>query len=287
MDRRDRIGRIRLKRGNFTLEDRAATVILVAQVNIDCVDTNSPGRNERAFQKTMRIAFQVVAVLERARLAFVDVDRHQTRRGFGRYQFPFAAGGETGTTQAAQAGVFHRRDHVGGLLCSGDAGRRERISAGGAIRRVIDAAGSNGTCTGVSYVTGLNRLLHLLGGCVRNRILADDCNRRGFAAAHTRSMQHAHTSAEQRGQFREQIMRTCEIASDRIADADRNRRRRSIALFDHVKVVIERRHFVDFRHRHLHLGRQRDQMAGRKAAVTVLDLVQMLDQQIPAARRIA
>ena len=59
------------------------------------------------------------------------------------------------------------------------------------------------------------------------------------------------------------------------------------ALFDHVEVVVERRHFVDFRHRHLHLVRERDQMRRGQAAVPVLNLVQMLDQQIAAARRIA
>ena len=63
--------------------------------------------------------------------------------------------------------------------------------------------------------------------------------------------------------------------------------RRSLALFDHVEVVVERRHLVDLRHRHLHLVRKRDQMRRGQAAVMVLNLVQVLDQEIAAARRIA
>ena len=60
-----------------------------------------------------------------------------------------------------------------------------------------------------------------------------------------------------------------------------------LAFLHHVEVVIEGRHLVDLGHRHLHLGRQRDEMRGRQAAVAVLDLVEVLDQQVAAARRVA
>ena len=145
MDRRDRAGRIRLERGDLALEDRAAAVIFVAEVNIDRLDADSPRRDQRAFEKAMRIALQIVAVLECPRLALVDVDRHQARRGLGRHQLPFAAGGEAGAAEAAQAGIFHHRDDFGGLFFSGDARRRQRVSARGAVRCVIDVAGSDDT----------------------------------------------------------------------------------------------------------------------------------------------
>ena len=60
-----------------------------------------------------------------------------------------------------------------------------------------------------------------------------------------------------------------------------------LALFDHVEVVVERRHFVDLGHRHLQFTRERNEMPRLQAAVAVLDLVQVLDQQIAAAWRIA
>ena len=52
-------------------------------------------------------------------------------------------------------------------------------------------------------------------------------------------------------------------------------------------MVIERGHFVDLGHRHLHLGRERDQVRCGEAAEAILNPVQMLDQQIPATRGIA
>ena len=81
-----RVRRIRLQRRDLALEDRAAAVILVAQVDVDRVDADRPRRDQRAFEKAVRIALEVVAVLERARLALVDVDRQQARRRLGRHQ---------------------------------------------------------------------------------------------------------------------------------------------------------------------------------------------------------
>ena len=63
--------------------------------------------------------------------------------------------------------------------------------------------------------------------------------------------------------------------------------RRRLALLDDVEVVIEGGHFVDLGHRHLQLGRERDQMRGGQAAVAILNPVQVLDEQIAPARRIA
>src|SRR6185503_14778518 len=65
------------------------------------------------------------------------------------------------------------------------------------------------------------------------------------------------------------------------------RRRRRVAFLDDVEMVIERRHFVHLGHREAHLLRERDEMRGAQAAVPVLDAVQVLDQQVAAARRVA
>ena len=116
VNRRKRARRIRLQRGDLALQDRAAAVILVAQIDVDRVDADRPGGNERTFEKPVRVALEVVAVLERARLALVDVDGHQPRRRLGRHQLPLAAGREAGASEAAQARVLHHRDDVRGLL---------------------------------------------------------------------------------------------------------------------------------------------------------------------------
>ena len=48
-------------------------------------------------------------------------------------------------------------------------------------------------------------------------------------------------------------------------------------------MMIERRDFVDFGHRQLHLLRERDDVRRGKASEAVLNHVQVFDQQIPAA----
>src|SRR5205814_9775467 len=55
MDSRDGVRRFGLQFCDLALEDRAAAVILVAEVNINRVDPNGPGRDERAFNKAVRI----------------------------------------------------------------------------------------------------------------------------------------------------------------------------------------------------------------------------------------
>ena len=134
---------------------------------------------------------------------------------------------------------------------------------------------------------GLDQRRDLLGGRVRDRILADDGDRRRLAAADARRVQDAHVLAEQRRQRGQQLARAGHLARDRVADAHGDRGRRRLAFLHHVEVVIEGRHFVDLGHRHLHLGRERDQVRRGEAAEAILNLVEVLDQQIPPARGIA
>src|SRR5690554_1145183 len=88
-------------------EQRTATVIFVAQINVDFLNANRPRGNQRTFKETMRIALEIVTVLERTRFTLVDVDRHQARTVEVLYDAPFSTGRETRAAQAAQAGVFH------------------------------------------------------------------------------------------------------------------------------------------------------------------------------------
>ena len=76
------------------------------------------------------------------------------------------------------------------------------------------------------------------------------------------------------------------LAGDGIAHAHGDRRRRRVALFDHVEVVIEGR-LVHLGHRQLHLGGKSDQVRRRQTVIAVLDLVQVLDQQVAASGRVA
>ena len=122
---------------------------------------------------------------------------------------------------------------------------------------------------------------HLLRRRVRHRILA-----RRPRPARSRSGRRTARAARARpvpssaGSF---SSRSCEPASSQAIESQTRTvigGRRRLAFFHHVEVVIEGRHFVDLGHRHLHLGRERDEMRRRQAAVAILNQVQVLDQQI-------
>ena len=139
----------------------------------------------------------------------------------------------------------------------------------------------------VCHRLGLHQRGHLLGVRVRNRILADHRDRRRVAPADARRVQDANARTQQDRQLRQQRARAGHLAGDRVADAHGDGGRRCVALLDHVEMVIERRHLVDFGHRQLHLGRERDKVRRGQAAEAVLNPVQVLDQQIPPAWEIA
>src|SRR3546814_5007164 len=70
----------------------------------------------------MRVAFQVVAVLEGARLALVGIDRHEARAGKAAHDLPLLAGREAGAAEAAQAGVGEDLDELLRRPLVGEAG---------------------------------------------------------------------------------------------------------------------------------------------------------------------
>ena len=118
-------------------------------------------------------------------------------------------------------------------------------------------------------------------------ILADHGNRRGVAAADARRTQDANIDAEDAGQRCEQLVRSRELTRNRITDANGNRWRRSVAFFHNIEVMVKGRHFVHFSHRHLHFRREGDQMRRRQTPEVVLNQVQVFDEEIAAARRVA
>src|SRR5687767_447796 len=80
LDVRDGIRRIGVERSALALEDRPPAAVLVARVDINSLAGPRPRRDQRAFEKTARMTFELVTVLELPGLAFVDVDREQARR---------------------------------------------------------------------------------------------------------------------------------------------------------------------------------------------------------------
>ena len=203
------------KAGELALQDGAAAVVFVAQVDINVVNAYRPRGDDCAFEKTVGIALEVIAILERPRLAFVDVDRHQTRSRFRCDDLPLAAGGEAGATKAAQPRVFHQRDDV----CHGSFAVhtrcRERVPAGCPVRRVINVARRHQRVRrGMRDCSRPNERDDILRRGVRHWILTHDGNRRGIAATDARRRKHADVWAEHRRQHFEQLTRARKLAGD-------------------------------------------------------------------------
>ena len=91
MNARQRARRIALERGDLVGQQRTARRVFVAQIDVDLVDADGPRRDQHAFEEAMRVALEIVAILERAGLAFVDVDGHEARRRLGAHDLPFAS----------------------------------------------------------------------------------------------------------------------------------------------------------------------------------------------------
>ena len=87
-------------------EHAAAAGVLIAQIDINRLGLDGPGGDQRALQEAVRVALQVMAVLEGAGLALVDVDGHEPRFGLIAQDAPLAPGGEPGAAQPPELGVF-------------------------------------------------------------------------------------------------------------------------------------------------------------------------------------
>ena len=141
--------------------------------------------------------------------------------------------------------------HVGG----------ERVATRRAVGRVINVAGSDDAARRVRHVTGFERQPT---PARRSRAGSDSGRRRQPARSRSgrRTVRAARARPRRAGSAAWPAARREPASSQAIESQTRTVIAGGdvVSLFDHVEVVVERRHFVDLRHRHLHLGRERDQM---------------------------
>ena len=132
MDHRQRHAGRRLGHqiGDGLGEDGAALGVFVAQVDVDGVNAHHLRGDQRALQKAVRVALQVVPVLEGAGLAFVDIDGKEPWSVESAHDAPLAPGREARAAQAAQAGVLQRADHALCIALAQRQGARQRVAAG-------------------------------------------------------------------------------------------------------------------------------------------------------------
>ncbi len=139
----------------------------------------------------MRIALEIPAVLEGARLAFVDVDCHHARRRLGGHQAPFTPGGEARAAEAAQARVLHDLGQRLALVLAGEAVADQLVAAVLAIFLVADIRRDRAIV--LLLVDGG---AHLVSRGVADRVLADVHARRDLAAADARRRDDPHARSE-------------------------------------------------------------------------------------------
>ena len=119
----------RLDCRNLAFEDRLALRVLVAEVDVNLCGLDHPGGDQHAFEETVRVGFEKIAVLEGAGLAFVAIDRHQPGRRLLPHEAPFAAGRKPRAAEPAQPGMLERLDHLVARALARQAGLQQVITA--------------------------------------------------------------------------------------------------------------------------------------------------------------
>src|SRR5918995_142005 len=129
MDRRKGARAFLLQSFKLSREDGTTTRVLVPEIDPDLADAGGPRGDQHALEEAVRVALEDPAVLERAGLAFVDVDRHDARFRLRRHQAPLATRGEARPAQAAQPGVFHDLGDLLARSLAGEAVRDQLVAA--------------------------------------------------------------------------------------------------------------------------------------------------------------
>src|SRR4029077_15215743 len=78
------------ERGDLTGEDVQYCWILIAHIEVDALGIDRASRDQRAFEHRVRLVLEIVAVLERAGIAIVAGDWHQSRARIGPRNLPLA-----------------------------------------------------------------------------------------------------------------------------------------------------------------------------------------------------
>ncbi len=175
--------------------------IFVTNIDVGVRRFDHPSCDQHAIDETVRIALEIVAVLERAGLPFVAIHGEQARRGLGAHQRPFAASRKAGTTETAQAGVADDPDEVVARPLAGDAVLQQRIAAGALVGVEIDCAGTRMRVA--AFADGRSDAL----GCRTHLLhMTDSANWRPVATAHARRAHNANILAQLPGQFTQQLL---------------------------------------------------------------------------------
>ena len=237
------VRRISLQPGKLLLQDFTAQCIFIASVDPDTINTDHTGSNQHPFEKAVRIALYVVPILEGTRLTLIQIHRHQTWRGLARDNLPFGTGWKTGTTETTQAAVLHQLNNVitipGAVVALGS----QLISP---IRPVRIEADMRLWIRRHGYAAIDDSSNALRRGFVDG--VEPDHHRRCFrATTDTRHGLNPHVAAVAPLQIRDDLLRTCQLTTDRVTDTNGQFRRCLLTFTDHIEVMVERGNLVHLR----------------------------------------
>ena len=260
----------RLEFGQFDFQDLAHGWVFIAHVNEDLLRLDRPGGDQHALEKIVRLALQIVAVLERAGLPLVAIDRHQPRPRLGTHQAPLASGWKAGATEAAQAAVRERlNDRVRRALAA-QTGLQDGIASPCLVGRKI----LEGRELGLDLARAGQRQQRGRRGVIDVAMSNLGGGSRGARADAGRTHHpHAwHLPRQVLGRERgKELFRSGQHAAQAVADANRDWRGLGLAIANDVEMGIKGRDLVDFRHRNREFLGQGVQVARRQGALLVLD----------------
>ncbi len=271
------------ERGDLVRQDVKHRGILVAHVKVDPLRFHGPCRDQGAFEHLMRVALEVVTILEGPGFTFIAIDGHQAGTRERADDLPLLAGRKTGAAETAQSGVGHLLDDVFDLAFALAALCQHRVTALGAVGGEIRVLGDIRI-----VLAALHRSLDSLGLGVVHEVMTDLAHRRGIATAHARRFDNADLSGIDIGfQCVVKRMRALDRAGDRVADADGRRRRRRLTFLHHVEMGVEGGHLVGGRLRQAQFIAERSQMPRRDAVIVVLNQMEIFDQQVVSPGTVA
>ena len=250
--------------------------VFVPQVDVAGAGLDHLGTDQHALQELVGRALQVVTILDRARLALVGVDHHVSRRRLGAHEGPLAEGREARTAETPQARGLEHRAQLVNAHPPGAQRLEQREAALGAISvepLPVDRRRRQ--------VAGCQHRLDRRSAGMAEVAMTDLHHRRLMAATHAWRGDHPHGARiGRRRQFGLKPVGARELARQRIAHPDRQRRRWRLVVVDDVEVGIEAGGLEHRGHRQAHPLCQGAQVPGRQMAEAILDGMQVLDQQV-------
>ena len=251
--------------------------IFVAHIDEGLLGLDAPGGDQHAFEELMRPGQQIMAVLEGPGLALVAIDAQIARPPAAPHELPFLARGEAGAAESPEPGGEQDFDHLVRCLAAAAEAFQRRIAAAMTIGIIALVLADNRSCR-----MRLGQLEQLRPARLPDVVPAHCRGRRLVAQAHAGRMHHAHIGGLSFLERRRQRRGTGHGAAQRVAYPDGDRRRRRLALLHHVEMMVEGCNLVDLGLRQAHAFRQCRQMRRRDMAVSVLDDMQMLDEEVAA-----